>query len=122
MPYVIKRRQEEGGGYAAPLGHKHSYVSELQYARTWPTRADAERECCGENESVRDVTDELQQPLPVPNVRYPAGEGLRTRRFVRTGEFREPRAGEWYLSGAIPEAWRAPNALSTKFHILRQVE
>jgi hypothetical protein len=121
MPYVIKRRQEEGGGYAAPLGHKNSYVPELQYARTWPTRADAQCDC-GENESVRDVTDELQQPLPVPRERYPAGEGLRTRRFVRTGEFREPRAGEWYLSGAIPEAWRAPNALSTKFHILQQVE
>lgn len=34
-----------------------------------------------------------------------------------TGEKRAPRAGEWYLSGAIVEAWQAPNDLSTAFHI-----
>lgn len=35
----------------------------------------------------------------------------------RTGEFREPRKGEWYLSGAFVEAYCAPNDLTTKFHI-----
>lgn len=40
---------------------------------------------------------------------------------VRTGEFREPQKGEWYLSGAIPGAWKAPNTLSTKFHICKLV-
>jgi hypothetical protein len=42
-------------------------------------------------------------------------------RYELIGEFREPRAGEWYLSGAIPQAWRAPNALNTKYHILRPI-
>jgi len=28
---------------------------------------------------------------------------------VRTGEKRPPKAGEWYISGAIPEAYRQPH-------------
>jgi|WetSurMetagenome_2_1015567.scaffolds.fasta_scaffold158528_5 hypothetical protein len=36
-------------------------------------------------------------------------------RFQATGEFREPLKGEYYLSGAIIEAWPAPNDLSTKY-------
>lgn len=39
--------------------------------------------------------------------------------FECTGEFRCPRKGERYLSGAIPAAYRAPNDLGTPFHILR---
>jgi len=38
-------------------------------------------------------------------------------RAIYTGEKRPPRKGEWYLSGAIPEAYRAPNDLTTPFHI-----
>lgn len=38
-----------------------------------------------------------------------------------TGERRAPKAGEWYLSGAVVEAYRAPNDLSSEFHIARLV-
>lgn len=38
-----------------------------------------------------------------------------------TGEKRCPKAGEWYLSGAIIQAWKAPNYLSTPYHIARLV-
>lgn len=38
-----------------------------------------------------------------------------------TGEFREPQAGEWYLSGAYVGAYYAVNTLSTKFHIAKLV-
>ena len=38
-----------------------------------------------------------------------------------SGEFRNPRKGEWYLSGAIPHAYRTPNDLSSKFHIAKIV-
>lgn len=53
-----------------------------------------------------------------------ARDGLRPKQHkslaaVRTGEFRAPRRGEWYLSGAIPEAWQAPNDLSQSYHIVR---
>jgi hypothetical protein len=41
--------------------------------------------------------------------------------YERTGEFRAPKKGEYYLSGAIPEAYRAPNDLSMEFHILREI-
>ena len=40
---------------------------------------------------------------------------------VKTGEFREPKSGEWYLSGAIPEAYKTRNQLSTKYHIMKIV-
>lgn len=37
--------------------------------------------------------------------------------FRATGEFRPPRQGEHYLSGAIVCAYRAPNDLSTPYWI-----
>jgi hypothetical protein len=33
-----------------------------------------------------------------------------------------PKKGEWYLSGSIIEAYRAPNDLSTPYHIARLVK
>lgn len=41
--------------------------------------------------------------------------------FVRTGEFRQPRPGEWYLSGAIPCAYFAKNGSIIAFHIMRAI-
>jgi len=38
-----------------------------------------------------------------------------------TGEKRCPKAGEWYLSGARIAAYRAPNDLSTEYHIAELV-
>ena len=40
---------------------------------------------------------------------------------ITTGEKRAPKKGEWYLSGAIPEGYKAPNDLETFFHICRLV-
>ena len=42
-------------------------------------------------------------------------------RGQRTGEFRPPKKGEWFLSGAIPEAYFAPNDLTVSYFILRIV-
>ena len=42
-------------------------------------------------------------------------------RAIYTGEKREPKAGEWYLSGAIAEAYHTPADLSTAYHIARLV-
>jgi hypothetical protein len=53
------------------------------------------------------------RPLHAPNPRFMA---------VKTGEFRAVRAGEWYLSGAIPEAYRAQADLAESRDILRVVE
>ena len=40
------------------------------------------------------------------------------RFFNLSGEKRCPKKGEYYLSGAIPEVYQAPNDLSTVFHIM----
>jgi hypothetical protein len=42
---------------------------------------------------------------------------------VLTGVFRQPVEGEWYLSGAIPEAyrWNSPEPCSTTYHIVKLV-
>lgn len=53
--------------------------------------------------------------------RYPSGEPHNRGSFEMTGEKRPPRKGEWYLSGAIPAAYRAPNDLSTPYIILEPV-
>jgi uncharacterized membrane-anchored protein len=39
-----------------------------------------------------------------------------------TGAFRAPRQGEWFLSGAIVEAYQAMEDLSTRFYIAELVE
>ena len=39
-----------------------------------------------------------------------------------TGEQRPPRAGEWYLSGALIEAYRAPSDLSAPYPIAELVK
>lgn len=41
---------------------------------------------------------------------------------VPTGEFRPPRAGEWFLSGATVEAYRTDNNISTAYGIARLVK
>jgi len=43
-------------------------------------------------------------------------------RAIRTGDFRKPKKGEWFLSGAIPEAYKAPNDLSVAYYIMRPVK
>jgi len=40
--------------------------------------------------------------------------------FVISGQFRCPLKGEYYLSGAIPQVYRSPNDLPTKYHIMRE--
>jgi len=51
-----------------------------------------------------------------------SGVGVAGVMAVRTGEKRSPRKGEWYLSGAVVEAYRAPNDLATEFHIAKLVK
>lgn len=42
----------------------------------------------------------------------------REMRAIKTGEFRKPKLGEWYLSGAIVEAYQQPTAQNVgEFHI-----
>jgi hypothetical protein len=54
--------------------------------------------------------------MKAPKGTYPSGEPFGSK-FKASGEFREPKKGEWYLSGAIVEAYRSPNDLSTKYWI-----
>lgn len=41
--------------------------------------------------------------------------------FEATGEFRKPKAGEFYLSGALVSAWYARNDLDSAYWIARKV-
>lgn len=69
--------------------------------------------------NLPEKSDEGVQKLyaPMPSL----GTGVPGVHAVWTGEKRCPKKGEWYLSGAIIEAYRAPNDLSTPFHIARLV-
>jgi len=42
-------------------------------------------------------------------------------RAVYTGEKRKPLKGEWYLSGAIIKAYKAPNDLNSEYYIAELV-
>lgn len=43
-------------------------------------------------------------------------------RIQATGEFRPPKKGEWYISGAIPAGYYAPNDLNASHYIGQLVE
>ena len=43
-------------------------------------------------------------------------------RIQATGEFRCPNKEEWFISGAIPEGYQAPNDLSTPYYIGKLVK
>jgi hypothetical protein len=47
--------------------------------------------------------------------------GFGKRYFQYSGQKRSPKKGEYYLSGAIPQVYQAPNDLSTVFHIMSEV-
>ena len=64
---------------------------------------------------TRDATYALGDRLPF-TVKEPFNVRARW-----TGEFYSPCRGEWYLSGAIIIAYRAPNDLDTPFHIAELV-
>lgn len=40
---------------------------------------------------------------------------------IKTGEFRPPKKGEYYLSGAFPVAYKAPNDLSIAYYIMEVI-
>lgn len=42
--------------------------------------------------------------------------------YRATGEFRAPKKGEFFLSGAIPFAYRTENDLNTEYWIMAEVE
>lgn len=52
---------------------------------------------------------------------YPGASFSPKVRFVASGEYRVPKQGEFYLSGAIIHAYRAINDLSSKYWIARPV-
>jgi hypothetical protein len=51
LPYGwVIQRTDQGGGYAAPPGSRHSYVADVLRARVFPSKEAAEKECCPGNE------------------------------------------------------------------------
>ncbi len=50
------------------------------------------------------------------------GLDVRSTRLQATGEYRNPLKGEWYLSGAIIEAYIAPNDFSSAYWIAKPVK
>jgi len=56
--FVLKRT-DQGGGYHSRPGSEHSYTRNLEKARIFDTRADAERAAC-ENERALSVAEILE--------------------------------------------------------------
>lgn len=61
---------------------------------------------------------------------YPLGDRVpivgaseqRNYRARYAGEFRAPKKDEWFISGAIPQAYRAYNDMTTPYYIARIVK
>lgn len=63
----------------------------------------------------------LQAELERLNINPPTPRRPANVRAKATGEYRQPEAGEWYLSGGVIEAWRAKHRLAQPFYIARLV-
>ena len=61
----------------------------------------------------------LKRPAHFPYEGMHADDLSRTA--VKTSEFRAPRKGEYFLSGALPIAYLAYNDMSTRYRIMRLV-
>ena len=62
--------------------------------------------------------------MNAPQGRYPSADAIgrvNAKMFKATGEWRSPRKGEFYLSGAVIEAYRAPNDLAQRFWIAKEI-
>lgn len=62
-------------------------------------------------------TDEEHKALGFNASDWTLGLARHQCRAEYTGELRPPKAGEWYLSGAVIEGYRAPNDLTQSYHI-----
>jgi hypothetical protein len=56
--------------------------------------------------------------MKAPKGLFPA-YGSQIRQFKATGEYRYPKQGEYFLSGAIPAAYPAFQDVSSKYWIAR---
>ncbi len=64
-------------------------------------------------------------PHGCPAGEYPSASGSHAKHaphYVATGDKRPPKRGEWYLSGAIVEAYKAPNDLTSTYWIARPTD
>ena len=52
---------------------------------------------------------------------YPVAGYRGDIRAVKTGEFRPPKKGEYYISGIYPTAYRALADLDDSYHIVKRV-
>jgi hypothetical protein len=63
----------------------------------------------------------INTPYPIVDTYRNIGPNTHNVRAVWTGEKRKPRKGEWYLSGAIIEAYLAPARLDWECPIAKLV-
>lgn len=57
--------------------------------------------------------------MPLSTLNFERVHNFPIRAFYEYVGYRAPKAGEWYVSGAIPQGYRAPNDLSAEYHIVR---
>lgn len=50
------------------------------------------------------------------------GAGSNRIHGIKTGEYRPPLRSEYFLSGAIPGIYKAPNNLSYAYHIIKLIK
>ena len=50
------------------------------------------------------------------------GETSEDVKFIKTGEFRPPKKGEYFLSGATPFSYLCYNNMTTDFYIMRKMK
>lgn len=70
----------------------------------------------------KEVAFNLRFLPPLRKDRVFLTESIPFQTVKMTGEFRKPLKGEYYISGAIPEAYQAFNDINDSFHIAKRVE
>ena len=71
---------------------------------------------------TREECDHFGVPRTFSRQYAPAGRDGEFICAILIDKFAAPKAGEWFLSGALPVAYRTANDLSVEYHILKLVK
>jgi hypothetical protein len=88
-------------------------------AETFSRLREAATAAATERVDVQERNEMARAPKGYFPGEFHVGQGIahRDTRYKATGEYREPLRGEYFLSGAIVQAYRASNDLPSKYWI-----
>lgn len=122
-PAAAVQFADENAEFACPVRfytpHTRKFVED--YQRACESKGQKARIVWKDRQCLTTRQTESKSSSPGANAVRDDNGHFCTAYYRRIGEFRPPKAGEFYLSGAIPQAWKALQDMTTSYHIVVEV-